>query len=75
MLPRDISPAARARRSLLADLLAGLLVAVFLIVLSAGIGIVGFVGLVTLLLLASWFGIELLVQLARRRRSRRHSRH
>jgi hypothetical protein len=57
-LPRDISPAAAARRSLLADTLAALVLALLAITLAAGIGVVGFAAILILLVLALWFGIE-----------------
>jgi Na+-transporting methylmalonyl-CoA/oxaloacetate decarboxylase gamma subunit len=65
-LPRDISPGARARRSLLSDLFAGLLLALSVILLCAGIGVVGAIALLSLLILISWFAIEGLARLARR---------
>jgi UPF0716 family protein affecting phage T7 exclusion len=57
-LPRDISPGAAARRSLLADFLIALVLALLAIALAAGIGVVGFVAILVLLVLLSWLGIE-----------------
>jgi UPF0716 family protein affecting phage T7 exclusion len=57
-LPRDISPGAAARRSLLADFLIALALALLAITLAAGIGVVGFAAILVLLVLLSWLGIE-----------------
>jgi hypothetical protein len=61
-LPRDVTPGAGARRSLLADSLVALLLAVVAIQLAAGIGVVGFVALLVLLLLLLWIGVEAVVR-------------
>lgn len=68
-----ISPAARARRALLFDLLAALALAVLVLSLAAGLGVVGFFGLPLLLLLALWIGAERLAQ-RRRLGGRRYAR-
>jgi hypothetical protein len=57
-LPRDISPGAAARRSLLADFLIALALALVAILLAAGIGVVAFAAILILLVLALWLGIE-----------------
>ncbi|MDX6601329.1 MAG: hypothetical protein QOF13_531 [Solirubrobacterales bacterium] len=71
-LPRDISPGTAARRSLLADLLAALVLTLLAFQLAAGIGVVGFMALLTLLALVAWIAIEAIAHgTARRRRTRR----
>ena len=65
-LPRDITPAAAARRSLLADLAAAFIAAVT-IALCTGIGIVGILALTTILLISISVAVE---AVARRRRRR-----
>jgi hypothetical protein len=67
-LPRDISPGAAARRSLLADLLIALVVALLAIALAAGIGVVAFTAILILLVLLLWLGIEATLRWGRRRR-------
>jgi hypothetical protein len=67
-LPRDISPGAAARRSLLADLLVALVLALLAIALAAGIGVVGFAALLILLVLLLWLGFEATLRRGRRRR-------
>lgn len=70
-LPTEISPAARARRALLFDALAALLLTVIAVLLSAGIGIVGFVGLLVAIFLIAWIVVEKIgLALLRRRRPR-----
>ncbi len=69
-LPTPASPGAAARRSLLADLLAALLITTLAIALAAGIGVVGFLALLAALVLLPWYGVEALVRLLRRRRQR-----
>ncbi|MGH2941099.1 MAG: hypothetical protein ACRDPE_23615 [Solirubrobacterales bacterium] len=68
--PRNVSPAAAARRSLLADVLLGALIGICAIVLAAGIGVVGFFGLLCALVLLPWYLLEGGVRGARRRRRR-----
>jgi NhaP-type Na+/H+ or K+/H+ antiporter len=67
-LPRDVTPGAGARRSLLVDSLIALLLAMVAILLAAGIGVVGFVALLVLLLLLLWIGIEAALHRHSRRR-------
>jgi hypothetical protein len=64
-----ISPAARARRALLFDVLAAVVLAVLALSLAAGLGPVGFFGLPLLVALLLWIGIERLL-LRRRHASR-----
>jgi hypothetical protein len=58
MLPRDISEGAAERRSLLADLLAAIAIALLVIALTAGLGVVAIIAIPTLLVLAAWIGVE-----------------
>lgn len=67
VLPRRISPGARARRSLLADVLAALAVATVALSLAAGLGVVGVFALPLLIVGLLWIGVER--GIARRRRS------
>jgi uncharacterized membrane protein len=64
---RRISPAARARRALLVDVLAALLLALLVLDLAAGLGVIGFFALPLLAILLLWLGAE------RLRRSTRSS--
>ena len=72
-LPRPISPGTAARRSLLADLLAAVALAMLAFQLAAGIGVVGFIALLTTAVLLLWIGVEAAVHKAARRRVRRRS--
>ncbi len=67
-LPRDISDAARARRSLLFDLLCALGLALAALALAAGIGVVGFFAALLALALLLWIGLEAAARRARRAR-------
>jgi hypothetical protein len=68
-LPRDITPGARARRALLADLLVALGLALVVLLLAAGIGIVAVLALPVLLIGLSWIAVEAALRgVARRRR-------
>lgn len=70
-LPRDISPGAAARRSLLADLGVAVAIALLALQLAAGVGVVGFFALLALLVLLLWIGVEAALRKgARRRRGR-----
>lgn len=77
-LPREISPGTAARRSLLADLLAALALALLAFQLAAGIGVIGFIALLTTAVLLLWIGAEAvarrLTQRGKTRRSRRRRR-
>lgn len=72
-LPRDISAGAASRRRLLADLLIAIGIALVASLLAAGVGVVAFLALPTLLVLLAWIAIEAVVKGVRRRpaRSRR----
>lgn len=67
-LPREISPGAAARRRLLADILMAVSIAFLVFLLAAGIGIVAFVALPTLLVLLAWIATEAAIRGVRRRR-------
>ena len=67
---RRISPAARARRALLADSLAAIALAAVVLELASGLGVVGFFGVPLLLACLLWIGLErLFSRLKPRRRS------
>ena len=68
-LPRDISPGAAARRSLLADLLIAIAIAFLAQQLAAGIGVVGFFAVLALLALLIWIGVEAAIRRAARHRA------
>jgi hypothetical protein len=57
-VPRNVSPAAARRRALLLDVLLGLLVGIVAIIAAAGIGVVGFFGLLCALVLLPWYLLE-----------------
>jgi hypothetical protein len=69
-LPRNVSHAAAARRSLLLDVCVGILVGIFVVIAAAGIGVVGFLALLAGLLLALWYLVETGIRSTRRRRRR-----
>lgn len=69
--PRNVSPAAEARRSWLIDVTLGFAVALLAIIVAAGIGVVGFIALLCAIVLAAWFLIEGGLRRARRRRQPR----
>jgi hypothetical protein len=62
-LPANVTPAARARRALLADVLIALAITAAVVVLSAGIGVVGFGAAISLVVLGVWFALERLLRL------------
>jgi hypothetical protein len=66
--PRNVSPAAAARRSLLVDVLLGVAVGILALALAAGVGVVGFFALLCALALVPWHLAEAVVRPARRRR-------
>jgi hypothetical protein len=74
-LPRDISPGTAARRSLLADLLAAIALALLAFQLAAGIGVVGFLALLTILVLVLWIAVEATIHRVARRKRAGRSRH
>jgi hypothetical protein len=57
-LPRNITPAARARRALLFDVLVAVAITVVFVLVSAGVGIVGFAGLLVAIVLIVWIVLE-----------------
>jgi uncharacterized membrane protein len=73
-LPLHVSAAARARRALLFDALAAIVLAVLVLSLAAGLGVVGFFGLPLLLALLLWIGAERLLRRAGRRAAARPRR-
>lgn len=70
-LPREISAGARARRSLLFDLLCAICLAALAIALAAGIGVVGFFAALAALALLLWLALEAGVRWGLRSRRRR----
>lgn len=70
-MPRRISAAARARRALLFDSLAAVVLAALALSVAAGLGVVGFFGLPILIGGLLWIAIESLHRGARARRSAR----
>jgi hypothetical protein len=70
-MPRRISAAARARRALLFDSLAAVVLAALALSLAAGLGVVGFLGLPVLIIGLLWIAIESLLGGAKGRRSAR----
>jgi hypothetical protein len=73
-LLRDISPSARSRRTVFADLLIAITLAMVTTLLAAGIGVVGFFALLVLLVLSAWIGLEAAIGSLLRRRRRRSVR-
>ncbi|HEX3735267.1 MAG TPA: hypothetical protein VHU86_08940 [Solirubrobacterales bacterium] len=69
-LPRNVSPAAAERRSLLFDVLIGVVIAIAAIIVAAGIGVVGFFALLGALVVVPWYLLEGGIRTARRRRPR-----
>lgn len=67
-LPRNISPAAAARRSLLFDVVLGILIGTCAIIVAAGIGVVGFFALLCLLVVVPWYLVDGRFRPTRRRR-------
>jgi hypothetical protein len=69
-LPRHVSPAAARRRSLLVDVVLGITIGICAIVVTAGIGVVGFFALICALVLLPWYLLEGGIRGAARRRRR-----
>ncbi len=69
-LPRNVSPSAARRRSLLIDVLIGLAIAIAAIAVAAGVGVVGFFALLCALLIVASYLVEGGVRAARRWRPR-----
>jgi hypothetical protein len=67
-LPRNVSPAAAERRSLLLDGLLGVAIAIAAIVVAAGIGVVGFFALLCFVVIVPWYLLEGGLRAARHRR-------
>jgi predicted PurR-regulated permease PerM len=63
-----VTPGARARRALLVDVVAAVLIAALVLSLTAGLGVVAFFALPLLLLGLLWIAVERLVVRFRRRR-------
>lgn len=61
MAPRRITPGARARRALLVDSVLALVVALLLLQLAAGLGVVAAIAIPVLLVGLVWIGVERLV--------------
>jgi hypothetical protein len=68
--PRHISPAAARRRALLVDSLLGVTIGTLAIIVAAGIGVVGFFGVLCALVLIPWYLVDGGLRTARRRRRR-----
>ncbi|HKA67174.1 MAG TPA: hypothetical protein VKG03_04640 [Solirubrobacterales bacterium] len=68
MTSRRITPGARARRALLADTLLALVLALVVLQVTAGLGVVAFICLPLLLVGLLWIGVERLVARIRLRR-------
>ncbi len=66
--PQRVSPGARARRALLFDTVAAIVLAAIALSLAAGLGVVGFFGLPVLVLGLVWIGVERLLPRVRPRR-------
>jgi hypothetical protein len=66
MAPRRVTPGARARQALLVDAALALLVALLLLQLAAGLGVVAVIAIPTLLVGLVWLGLERLFARARR---------
>ncbi len=69
-LPRNISPAAARRRSLLVDAALGILLGILVLIIAAGIGVVGFFALLCAVVLIPWYLLDAGRSSARRRRGR-----
>jgi hypothetical protein len=58
MAPRRITPGARARRALLVDSVLGLALALLVLQLAAGLGVVAAIAIPVLLVGLVWAGVE-----------------
>lgn len=65
--PRRISPRPAARRALLIDALCAIALALLVLTLAAGLGIVGVIAVLTLIAIGVWFATEALVHTLKRR--------
>jgi hypothetical protein len=70
MAPLRITPGARARRALLVDTVLALVLALLLLQLAAGLGVVAALCLPLLLIGLAWIAVERQVARARLRRQR-----
>jgi hypothetical protein len=73
-LPRDITAGRAARRAFLADLLIAIILAVVALSIAAGIGVVGFVSLLTFLVILLWTVVEAIIRSVRHRFRKRRLR-
>jgi len=62
MAPRRIAPAARARRARLVDSMLALALALLVLRLAAGLGVVATIAIPALLVGLVWIGVERLVR-------------
>jgi hypothetical protein len=65
---RQLSPRVARQRALVADLLAGILLAVVALTVAAGIGVVAVGAVLALLVVLAWAGAEAVVRRMRPRR-------
>jgi cobalamin synthase len=65
--PRNVSPAAARRRSLLVDALVGIAIGICAIIAAAGVGVVGFFALICMLIIVPWYLLEGGIRARRRR--------
>lgn len=64
---RRISPGAAARRALLVDTLCAIALALAVLTLCAGLGVVGVIAVLTLIAITLWRAIEALIHTLKRR--------
>jgi hypothetical protein len=65
--PRNVSPAAARRRSLLVDTLIGVAIGICALIAAAGVGVVGFFALICMLIIVPWYLLEGGIRARRRR--------
>ncbi len=66
-IPRNVSPAAEARRSWLIDVVIGIFLGILAIILAAGVGVVAFFALLVAILIVVWYIVEGVLRIRRRR--------
>lgn len=66
-IPRNVSPAAEARRSWLIDVVIGIFLGIVAIILAAGVGVVAFFALLVAILIVVWYIVEGVLRFRRRR--------
>ena len=66
-IPRNVSPAAEARRSWLIDVVIGIFLGIVAIILAAGVGVVAFFALLVAILIVVWYIVEGVLRIRRRR--------